>query len=142
MNHWVITGLLLAFAYQADAGLKIYYIRHAQSGKNVEKVWEKKDIPVLQKEILNLGEPIILPDEENPFFILGHIQKFFFTLEFHLIGFFRVGKPCGITPSSDFYGCCIHIRNMATAINRNRSSDVIIFRVNGYKIIRNDVNDR
>ena len=26
-----------------------------------------QDIPVLQKEILNLGEPIILPDKEKPF---------------------------------------------------------------------------
>ncbi|HAF59362.1 MAG TPA: hypothetical protein DCL00_07215 [Opitutae bacterium] len=34
-----------------------------------------KDIPVLQKEILNLGEPIILPDEENPFFILRDDAK-------------------------------------------------------------------
>ena len=156
MNHWVITVLLLAFVYQVDAGLKIYYIRHAQSGKNVEKVWEKKeipksewpayvgnpdaftpagdkqlvaateklkaysfdfiassplwrarntimpylkatncraeiwpelreghgngsilskDIPVLRKEILNLGEPIILPDEEKPCFILRDDAK-------------------------------------------------------------------
>lgn len=44
MNKWVIIGLLFTFAYQADAGLKIYYVRHAQSGKNVEKVWEKKDL--------------------------------------------------------------------------------------------------
>ena len=151
MKKRVILGLLFAFAFQADAGLKVYYIRHAQSGKNVEKVWVKKDllksewpayvgnpdtftpagekqvvaateklkaysfdfiassplwrarntimpylkatkrkaeiwpelreghghgsilskdIPVLQKEILNLGEPIILPDKEKPFFIL------------------------------------------------------------------------
>ena len=156
MKKRVILGLLFAFAFQADAGLKIYYIRHAQSGKNVEKVWVKKDlpksewpsyvgnpdtftpagekqvvaateklkaysfdfiassplwrarntimpylkvtngraeiwpelreghghgsilskdIPVLQEEILNLGEPIILPDKEKPFFILRHDAK-------------------------------------------------------------------
>jgi len=156
MNKWVILGLLFAFAYQADAGLKIYYMRHAQSGKNVEKVWEKKDvpksewpayvgnpgvftpagerqvvaateklkaysfdfiassplwrarntilpylkvtkrkaeiwpelteghghgsilskdIPVLGKEILNQGEPIILPDKEKPFFNLRDDAK-------------------------------------------------------------------
>ena len=156
MNKWIILGLLLAFAYQADAGLKIYYIRHAQSGKNIEKVWEKKDlpksewpsyvgnpdvftpagekqvvaateklkaysfdfiassplwrarntimpylkatnsraeiwpelreghgngsilskdIPVLGKEILNQGEPIILPDKEKPFFNLRDDAK-------------------------------------------------------------------
>jgi len=135
----------------ANAGLKIYYIRHAQAGHNVKRAWERKDvpksewpayvgnpeiftpkgeqqvaaateklkeypfdfiasspywrarntilpylkvtqskaevwpelregrgsssilsndIPVLQEEILNLGEPIILPEEEQPFFIL------------------------------------------------------------------------
>ena len=135
----------------ADAGLKIYYIRHGQSGKNVLKRWEKndvpksewpsyvgnsdvftptgekqvaaateklktypfdfiasspmwrarntilpflkennrtaevwpelregrgsasilsKDLPVLKDEILNRGEPIILPEEEKPFFEL------------------------------------------------------------------------
>ncbi len=156
MKKRVILGLLFAFAFQAHAGLKIYYIRHAQSGKNVEKVWVKKDlpksewpsyvgnpdvftpagekqvvaateklkaysfdfiasspmwrarntimpylkatkgkaeiwpelreghgngsilskdIPVIQKEILNLGEPIILPDQEKPFFILRDNAK-------------------------------------------------------------------
>jgi len=45
MNKWVIIGLMFAFTYQADAGLKIYYIRHAQTGKNVLKRWEKKDVP-------------------------------------------------------------------------------------------------
>ena len=156
MKKRVILGLLFAIAYQADAGLKIYYIRHAQSGKNVEKVWVKKDlpksewpayvgnpdtftpagekqvvatteklkaysfdfiassplwrarntimpylkatkrkaeiwpelreghghgsilskdIPDVQKEILNLGEPIILPDKEKPFFILRDDAK-------------------------------------------------------------------
>jgi hypothetical protein len=34
-----------------------------------------KDIRVLQKEILNLGESIHLPDEENPFFILRDDAK-------------------------------------------------------------------
>ena len=29
----------------ANAGLKIYYIRHGQSGKNVLKRWEKNDVP-------------------------------------------------------------------------------------------------
>ena len=156
MKKRVILGLLFAFAYQADAGLKIYYVRHAQSGKNVEKVWEKKDlpksewpayvgntdiftpagekqvvaateklkaysfdfiassplwrarntimpylkvtkrnaeiwpelreghghgsilskdIPVLEKEILNQGEPIILPDKEKQFFNLRDDAK-------------------------------------------------------------------
>jgi len=150
-NKWVIIGLIFTFAYQANAGLKIYYIRHAQAGHNVTRVWEKKDvpesewpayvgnpeiftpagerqlvvateklkamqfdfvasspmwrarntilpflketkrtaeiwpelregrghgsilskeIPVLQEKILNQGEPIILPEEEKPFFIL------------------------------------------------------------------------
>jgi len=143
--------LLFAFTYQADAGLKIYYIRHAQAGHNVKKAWKEKgvpksewpayvgnpdmltpagekqvvaateklkeysfdfvasspmwrarntilpylketqrkaevwpelregrgfgsilseDIPVLQDEMLNRGEPIILPEEEQPFFVL------------------------------------------------------------------------
>ena len=156
MKKRVILGLLFAFAFQADAGLKIYYVSHAQSGKNVEKVWVKKDlpksewpsyvgnpdtftpagekqvvaateklkaysfdfiassplwrarntimpylkatkrkaeiwpelreghghgsilskdIPDVQKEILNLGEPIILPDKEKPFFILRDDAK-------------------------------------------------------------------
>ena len=34
-----------------------------------------KDIPVLEKEIVNLGELIILPDEENPFFNLREDAK-------------------------------------------------------------------
>jgi len=45
MHKWLIMGLLFAFAYQADAGLKIYYIRHAQGGHNVKRVWEKKNVP-------------------------------------------------------------------------------------------------
>jgi broad specificity phosphatase PhoE len=140
----------------ANAGLKIYYIRHGQSGKNVLKRWEKndvpksewpsyvgnsdvftptgekqvaaateklktypfdfiassplwrarntilpylkethskaevwpelreaggygsilsKEIPVLEDEILNRGEPIILPEEELPYFILRDDAK-------------------------------------------------------------------
>lgn len=151
MNKWVMIGALLAVTCQLDAGLKIYYIRHAEGGHNVKKAWAKKgvpksewpayvgnpnvftpigkqqvvaatealnaysfdfiasspmwrarntilpylkatqskaevwpelkegkrdgsilsrDIPVLQHEILNRGEPIILPEEERPFFIL------------------------------------------------------------------------
>ena len=152
-NHplFLLLVALLAFTYQADAGLKIYYIRHAQGGHNVERAWEKKDvpksewpsyvgnpdiftpagekqvvaateklktyqfdliatspmwrarntilpylqetqsqaevwpelreaggygsilsedIPKIQDEILNQGEPITLPEEEQPFFIL------------------------------------------------------------------------
>ena len=156
MKKRLILGLLFAFAFQADAGLKIYYIRHAQCGHNVKRVCEKKvvpksewpsyvgnpdvftpagekqvvaateklkaysfdfiassplwrarntimpylkvtnrraeiwpelreghghgsilsqDIPVLQKEILNLGEPIILPDKEKPFFTMRDDAK-------------------------------------------------------------------
>lgn len=154
--RWVVMGLLFAFTSQVDAGLKIYYIRHAQGGHNVRKAWSKKgipesewpayvgnpdmftpkgkeqvvaateelkayqfdfvasspmwrarntilpylketestaevwpelregkgngsilsnDIPVLQDEILNQGEPIILPEEELPFFILRDDAK-------------------------------------------------------------------
>ncbi|MBT3210701.1 MAG: histidine phosphatase family protein [Planctomycetaceae bacterium] len=155
-NKWMMIGVLLACTYQADAGLKIYYIRHAQGGHNVRKAWEKKDvpktewpsyvgnpdmftpkgkqqvtaateklkayqfdfiasspmwrarntilpylrvtqskaevwpelregrgngsilskeIPVLQDKILNLGEPIVLPEEELPFFMLRDDAK-------------------------------------------------------------------
>lgn len=34
-----------------------------------------KDIPVLEDEILNWGEPIILPKEEQPFFVLRDNAK-------------------------------------------------------------------
>ena len=153
---FLIYFIAIGLCTVANAGLKIYYIRHAQSGKNVEKVWEKKDvpkskwpayvgnpdtftpageeqvvaateklkaysfdfiassplwrarntlmpylkatkhkaeiwpelreaggygsilskeIPVLEDEILNRGEPIILPEEELPFFILRDDAK-------------------------------------------------------------------
>lgn len=146
----VLTVLLLGCC-TTKAGLKIYYIRHAEGGHNVKKAWEakgvpqsewpsyvgnpdvftpkgeqeviaateklqtyqfdfiasspiwrarntilpyleltgntaevwpelregpgmltilSKDIPDLQQEILNLGTPIILPEEEQPFFML------------------------------------------------------------------------
>lgn len=149
-------GALLAVTCQADAGLKIYYIRHAQAGHNVKKAWKEKgvpesewpayvgnpnmltpkgekqvaavteklkayqfdfiasstywrarntilpylkatqakaeiwpelreargfgsilseDIPVLKDEILNRGEPISLPEEEQPFFVLRDDAK-------------------------------------------------------------------
>ena len=41
----MMIGALLACTYQANAGLKIYYIRHAQGGHNVKTAWEKKDVP-------------------------------------------------------------------------------------------------
>jgi len=147
---------LFVFTSQVDAGLKIYYIRHAQGGHNAVKSWKKKgvpqtewpsyvgnpniftpkgkqqvtaateklktykfdfiasspmwrarntilpylkvtqrkaevwpelregkgsgsilsnDIPVLQNEILNLGEAIVLPEEERPFFMLRDDAK-------------------------------------------------------------------
>ena len=40
--------VVLAFAIlssTADAGLKIFYIRHAEGGHNVKSDWEKKGIP-------------------------------------------------------------------------------------------------
>ena len=37
--------LSLAFADMASAGLKIYYIRHAEGGHNVKKAWQAKGIP-------------------------------------------------------------------------------------------------
>lgn len=43
-NHplFLLLVLLFAFSSQADAGLKIYYIRHAQAGHNVKKAWKEK----------------------------------------------------------------------------------------------------
>jgi broad specificity phosphatase PhoE len=40
----VLTVVLLG-CYTAEAGLKIYYIRHAEGGHNVKKAWEAKDVP-------------------------------------------------------------------------------------------------
>jgi phosphohistidine phosphatase SixA len=152
LTYFIAIGLCTV----ANAGIKIYYIRHAQAGHNVKKAWEKKDvpksewpayvgnaemftptgerqvavateklkaypfdfiasspmwrarntilpylkennrtaevwpelregrgsgfilskdIPVLKDEILNLGEPIILPEEEKPFFELRDDAK-------------------------------------------------------------------
>lgn len=45
MSKWAMVGVICAFAFQADAGLKIYYIRHAQAGHNAKRAWEKKDVP-------------------------------------------------------------------------------------------------
>lgn len=39
-----VASVLLG-ASVAEAGLKIYYIRHAEGGHNVKKAWEAKDIP-------------------------------------------------------------------------------------------------
>jgi len=46
-NHPLLLLLVALFTFtsQADAGLKIYYIRHAQGGHNVKRAWEKKDVP-------------------------------------------------------------------------------------------------
>lgn len=33
------------FSNMADAGLKIYYIRHAEGGHNVKKAWEERGVP-------------------------------------------------------------------------------------------------
>ncbi|MED6314915.1 MAG: hypothetical protein VX704_07760, partial [Verrucomicrobiota bacterium] len=43
MKKRVILGLLFAFAFQAHAGLKIYYIRHGTSGRSLLKLLLKKD---------------------------------------------------------------------------------------------------
>ena len=40
--------LLLFFANNVSAGLKIYYIRHAEGGHNVKADWEAKGIPKSQ----------------------------------------------------------------------------------------------
>ncbi len=38
-------ALSAVFSNVADAGLKIYYIRHAEGGHNVKKAWEDKGVP-------------------------------------------------------------------------------------------------
>lgn len=47
MKTYAILSLVLsvAFANVASAGLKIYYIRHAEGGHNVKKAWQEKGIP-------------------------------------------------------------------------------------------------
>ncbi|WPJ96227.1 histidine phosphatase family protein [Coraliomargarita algicola] len=47
MKAYIILSLALSLtlANVADAGLKIYYIRHAEGGHNVKKAWEAKGIP-------------------------------------------------------------------------------------------------
>ncbi len=40
-----ITLIFLTLIGSAEAGLKIYYMRHAEGGHNVKKDWEKKNIP-------------------------------------------------------------------------------------------------
>ncbi|CAA6677725.1 MULTISPECIES: histidine phosphatase family protein [unclassified Lentimonas] len=47
MKPYLILTLALSVlcANVADAGLKIYYIRHAEGGHNVKSTWEKKGIP-------------------------------------------------------------------------------------------------
>ena len=51
MKKRVILGLLFAFAFQADAGLKIYYIR-----QNVEKSLGEERPPEVRMAILR-GKP-------------------------------------------------------------------------------------
>ena len=47
MKTYLILSILLStvFANVATAGLKIYYIRHAEGGHNVKKAWQDKGIP-------------------------------------------------------------------------------------------------
>ncbi|MFC5049666.1 histidine phosphatase family protein [Rubritalea spongiae] len=47
MNLKAILTLVFfsVFANMANAGLKIYYIRHAEGGHNVKKAWEEKGVP-------------------------------------------------------------------------------------------------
>ncbi|MEP2776167.1 MAG: histidine phosphatase family protein [Luteolibacter sp.] len=47
MKSSIILTLALSavFSNMADAGLKIYYIRHAEGGHNVQKAWEDKGVP-------------------------------------------------------------------------------------------------
>ena len=42
---FLIYFIAIGLCTVANAGLKIYYIRHAQAGHNVKKAWEKKDVP-------------------------------------------------------------------------------------------------
>lgn len=46
-SYFLIGALLLAQAVPsiAEAGLKIYYIRHAEGGHNVKKAWQEKGVP-------------------------------------------------------------------------------------------------
>lgn len=41
----LFTLTFLTLVNSAEAGLKIYYMRHAEAGHNVKKDWEKKQIP-------------------------------------------------------------------------------------------------
>lgn len=44
LSVFALAGMALGIG-PAEAGLKIYYIRHAEGGHNVKKEWEKKGIP-------------------------------------------------------------------------------------------------
>lgn len=47
MKPYLLLSVILSvvFANAANAGLKIYYIRHAEGGHNVKKAWQEKGIP-------------------------------------------------------------------------------------------------
>lgn len=47
MKTYIILAIALcsAFSSVANAGLKIYYIRHAEGGHNVKKAWQEKGVP-------------------------------------------------------------------------------------------------
>ena len=44
-TFFIVLCAVGVFAEEASAGLKIYYIRHAEGGHNVKAEWEKKGIP-------------------------------------------------------------------------------------------------
>lgn len=47
MKSYILLSLIISTALSsvASAGLKIYYIRHAEGGHNVKKAWEEKGTP-------------------------------------------------------------------------------------------------
>ncbi|MDP4996164.1 MAG: hypothetical protein NWQ16_08095, partial [Akkermansiaceae bacterium] len=42
---FVIFAFFTVLSSMVEAGLKIYYIRHAEGGHNVKKEWEDKGVP-------------------------------------------------------------------------------------------------
>jgi broad specificity phosphatase PhoE len=83
MKSYIILALVFSavFSNVANAGLKIYYIRHAEGGHNVKKAWEAKGIPKSEWPAY-VGDPDVFTPTGLKEVLIGtqKLQKYNFDL--------------------------------------------------------------